>query len=103
VAGAIVIMILGFTWFGWMLGSTADKLANQRADTAVVAALTPICVEKFQHQAGAAEKLAEFKKISSSWDRRSAIEKGGWATSPGSETANSAVASACAEKLGSQT
>jgi hypothetical protein len=103
VAGAIVIMILGFTWFGWMLGSTAEKLANQRAETAVVAALTPICVEKFQHQAGAAEKLAEFKKISSSWDRRSAIEKGGWATAPGSETANSAVASACAEKLGSQT
>ena len=100
-AGAIVIMILGFTWFGWILGGTAEKLANQRAETAVVAALTPICVEKFQHQAGAAEKLAEFKKISSSWDRRSAIEKGGWATVPGSGTPEqvSAVAKACAVLL----
>jgi hypothetical protein len=103
VAGAIAIMILGFTSFGWMLGSTAEKMASQRAETAVVAALTPICVEKFQHQAGAAEKLAEFKKASSSWDRRSLIEKGGWAITPGGETSNSAVAAACAEKLGSQT
>jgi hypothetical protein len=103
VAGAVAIMILGFSWFGWMLGSTAEKMADQRAEAAVVAALTPICVEKFQHQAGASEKLAEFKKISSSWDRRSAIEKGGWATTPGNETSNSAVVAACAEKLGSQT
>ena len=56
-AGAIAIMILGFSWFGWTLGSTAEKMANQRAETAVVVALTPICVQKFQHQAGAAEKL----------------------------------------------
>src|SRR5580700_9222040 len=103
VVGAVAFTVVGFSSLGWTLGSTAEKMANQRAETAVVAALTPICVEKFQQQAGAAEKLAEFKKISSSWDRRSAIEKGGWATAPGSETANSAVASACAEKLGSQT
>jgi hypothetical protein len=102
VAGAIVIMILGFTWFGWMLGSTADKLANQRAETAVVAALTPICVEKFQHQADASAKLVEFNKVAS-WDRRSIIEKGGWATMPGNDGPNAAVVTACAEKLGSQT
>jgi len=102
VTGAIAIMILGFSWFGWTLGSTAEKMANQRAETAVVATLTPICVEKFQHQASAAEKLIEFKKAAS-WDQRALIEKGGWATTPGTEKTNSAVAAACAEKLGSQT
>ena len=101
-AGAIAIMILGFSWFGWTLGSTAEKMANQRAETAVVVALTPICVEKFQHQADAPAKLVEFNKVSS-WNRRSVIEKGGWATMPGSDTPNSAVATACAEKLGSLT
>jgi hypothetical protein len=45
--------------------------------------LAPICVEKFQQQADAAMKLIEFKKVSSSWDRRSMIEKGGWVTMPG--------------------
>jgi hypothetical protein len=44
--------------------------------------------------------LIEFNKVSS-WNRRSVIEKGGWATMPGTDTPNSAVASACAERLGS--
>ena len=61
--------------------------------------LTPICVDKFQQQADSATKLIEFKKAAS-WDQRALIEKGGWATTPGSERSNSAVASACAEKLG---
>jgi hypothetical protein len=75
-------------------------MAKERAQTAVVGVLAPICVEKFQHQADAATKLIEFKKVSSSWDRRSLIEKGGWATMPGSDAPNSAVATACAERLG---
>ena len=89
--------------FGWTLGSTAERMATQRAQTAVVGVLAPICVEKFQHQADAATILIEFNKVSS-WNRRSVIEEeGGWATMPGSDTPNSAVASACAEKLGSLT
>jgi hypothetical protein len=101
VVGAAAISVLGFSSFGWTLGSTAERMARERAQTAVVGALAPICVEKFQHQADAATKLVEFNKVSS-WDRRSIIEKGGWATMPGSDTPNSAVASACAEQLGSR-
>jgi hypothetical protein len=100
VVGAAAISVIGFSSFGWTLGSTADRMAKERAQTAVVGVLAPICVEKFQHQADAATKLIEFKKVSSSWDRRSLIEKGGWATMPGSDAPNSAVATACAERLG---
>ena len=99
VVGAIAISVIGFSQFGWTLGSTAEKMANERAQAAVVAALVPICVEKFQHQADAPAKLAEFSKVSTSWDRRSIIEKGGWATIAGSDAPNSAVATACAEQL----
>jgi len=102
VVGAVAFTIVGFSSLGWTLGSTAEKMATQRAETAVVAALTPICVEKFQQQIDAAAKLVAFNKVSS-WDRRALIEKGGWATMPGSNAPNSAVASACAEKLGSLT
>ena len=102
VCGAAAISVVGFSSLGWTLGSTAEKMANQRAETAVVAALTPICVDKFQQQTDAAAKLVAFNKVSS-WDRRALIEKGGWATMPGSNAPNSAVASACAEKLGSLT
>ncbi len=80
VVGAVAFSIVGFSSLGWTLGSTAEKMATQRAEAAVV----------------------EFNKVSS-WNRRSVIEKGGWATMPGSDTPNSAVASACAEKLGSLT
>jgi hypothetical protein len=100
VIGAAAISVIGFSSFGWTLGSTADRMAKERAQTAVVGVLAPICVEKFQHQADAETKLIEFKKVSSSWDRRSLIEKGGWATMPGSDAPNSAVATACAERLG---
>lgn len=97
--GAVAISVIGFSQLGWTLGSTAEKMANERAQTAIIAALTPICVERFQHQADAPARLAEFSKVSSSWDRRSFIEKGGWATIPGSDAPNSAVATACAEQL----
>jgi hypothetical protein len=103
VVGAVGIAVVGFSALGWTLGSTADRIANERAEVAVVAVLTPVCVAKFEAQADAATKLVEFKKVSTSWDQSSFIEKGGWATMPGSATPNSAVAHACAEKLGSVT
>jgi len=78
-------------------------MARDRADAATVATLTPVCVARFEAQADAAAKLTELKKISSSWDQRSFIEKGGWATIPGSGTPNSDAAGACAEKLGKAT
>ena len=98
VIGAAALSMLGFSYFGWMLGSTAERMAQERAQTAVVAVLAPICVEKFQHQTDASAKLVEFQKVAS-WDRRSIIERGGWATMPGSDGPNSAVVTACAEQL----
>jgi len=97
--GAVTISVIGFLSMGWTLGSTAERLAADRAENAIVSVLAPICVEKFQQQANSAAKLIEFKKAAS-WDQRALIEKGGWATPPGTETMNSAVANACAEKLG---
>ena len=73
-------------------------MAQERAQTAVVTVLTPICVEKFQHQADASAKLVEFNKVAA-WNRKSIIEKGGWATTPGNDGPNSAVVTACAERL----
>jgi hypothetical protein len=102
VVGAVAITIVGFSTLGWTLGSTAEQMATNRADMAVVAALMPVCVAKFEAESGATAKLVEFKKVSS-WDQSSFIEKGGWATMPGSDKPNSAVARACAEKLGNST
>ena len=98
VIGAAAISVVGFSSFGWTLGGTAERMAQERAQTAVVAVLAPICVAKFQHQADAPAKLVELNKAPS-WDPRSIIEKGGWAATPGNDSSNSAVVTACAERL----
>ena len=99
VAGAAAISFVGFSQLGWKLGSTAERMANDRADSVIGSVLAPICVEKFQQQSDSAAKLTEFKKAAS-WDQRSLIEKAGWAMMPGTDKSNSAVATACADKLG---
>ena len=45
--------------------ATANKLAAEQVSTAVVAVLTPICVEKFLQNSDAQANLAGLRKISS--------------------------------------
>ena len=40
--GAVATIFVGFNWGGWSLGSTADKMAKERSELAVVAALAPL-------------------------------------------------------------
>jgi hypothetical protein len=96
--GFAATAIIGFTWGGWTLGKTAKEMAEKSAATAVVRALAPICADKFRHEADAAANLTELMKVNS-WQQGSFVEKGGWATLPGSDPANSAVAQACANLL----
>ncbi len=100
VGGAIAVAIVGFTWGGWITGSKAEANATQRASAAVVTALAPVCVEKFQHAADVSDNLAALKKTDS-WSQGEFVEKGGWATVPGSNSAEqlTAVAKACASLL----
>ena len=98
--GAIAAAIVGFTWGGWVTGGKADTEATQRANTAVVAALAPVCVERFQRAPDAAGNLAEMKKLDA-WARGGFLEKGGFTAAPGGKAPEqtSAIASACAQLL----
>jgi hypothetical protein len=96
--GAAATLLVGFNWGGWVTGGTARDMTQQSTRAAVVAALSPICVDKFQRSADAGTNLAEFKKVSS-YQQGTFIEKGGWATMPGSERVDSSVAQACANIL----
>jgi hypothetical protein len=40
--------IVGFSALGWTLGSSAERMAKDQAETAVVDALTPVCVARFE-------------------------------------------------------
>ena len=95
--GAVIAMVIGFSWGGWTLQSKAQKAADQKAQDAVVAALTPICVEKFNQAADAKAALAALK-AEDSWKRDNFISKGGWATFS-DNAPNRDVAEACAKVL----
>ncbi len=82
-----------------MTGATAVKLADEQANSAVVAALTPFCVEKFLQNSDAKANLAVLQKISTNWEQGNYLEKGGWATRPGAAAPDYQLARACAEKL----
>ena len=97
--GAIALAVVGFTWGGWVTGSTARERATDQAKTEVVAALATICLEQSKHDPRMAERLAELK-TTATYSRSELIMKSGWATMPGSPDANRQVANACIERLG---
>lgn len=97
-AGAIALAIIGFAWGGWVSGATAENLAAARADAAIVAALTPVCVSQFQKSPNARASLAALKETKS-WEQDEFVGKRGWATIPGSDEPHPRVLSACTEAL----
>jgi hypothetical protein len=92
-AGAIVTIIVGFTWGGWSLGSTADKTAKERSELAVIAALAPVCAEKFRALPDAEAKTLALSKVDS-WKRRDEFPKQ-LVTLPGESYPSSALVDAC--------
>ena len=92
-AGAVATMFVGFYWAGWSLGSTADKMAKERSDLAVVAALAPVCADKFRALPDAQAKQVALSKIDS-WRRRDEFPKE-LVTLPGETYPNSALVDAC--------
>ena len=99
IIGAIALAIVGFTQLGWVSANTAESMAIKRADTAVVKALVPVCVARAQLDPETGPKLQELGAVTSTWDRRSFVEKAGWANMPGDETSNKDLADACAKAL----
>ena len=96
--GVVATLVVGFGWGGWMLGGSAKTLADSAANSAVAAAIAPICVQQFQHSADADANLTALKKVST-WEQAAFVEKGGWAIMPGSKAADDGVPQACARQL----
>lgn len=92
-------MIVGFSWGGWTTSGTALRTSMTQADAAVTAALVPICLAGEKGDAGRAKKLGELNAITSSYEQTEFVMKTGWATFPGQEDPNRAVAEACATAL----
>ncbi len=96
IGGAIALSIIGFAWGGWVTGGTAQKMAEEMSEDAVVGRLAPICVEQYNRDSEKDQKLKELK-VEISFRRDDYVEKQGWATMPGEKNPDSKVAGKCAE------
>jgi hypothetical protein len=98
-AGPVALAIVGFTWGGWMTTGTANKLADERADPAVVAVLTPDLCREIPAERRCDSEPRSVGKTPSSWEEGNFIEKDGWATHPEATSADYVLARTPAEKL----
>ena len=94
VATMILTIVVGFNWGGWVTGGTAQSMATD----AVVQRLATICVSQYDQDLGKVQKLRELKEVRS-FQQKDFVKEQGWATMPGEEVPNNAVASACAKQL----
>ena len=91
--GAVATIFVGFSWGGWSLGSTADKMAKERSELAVVAALAPVCADKFRALPDVAAKTVALSKVES-WNRAEEFPKE-FVTLPAETSPSSALVRAC--------
>jgi hypothetical protein len=98
-AGAVATMMVGFTYGGWMLGSSAETLAEQRSAAAVIQALVPVCIGQSKADPEFAGKLTQLKALTSPYQQREFIMSAGWATVAAAEKPSSSLAEACAKVL----
>jgi len=97
--GVIGTLAIGFIWGGWHLSSTVDDMVNSASRSAMVAALSPICADRFQTAAKADDNLIKDLKKVSLWQRDTYLKEAGWATFPGGAKPENDVAQACANLL----
>ena len=95
--GAAATIAVGFGWGGWSLGSTADRMAKERTELAVVAALAPVCADKFRALPDAEAKTIALSKIEA-WKRSEEFPKE-FVTLPGETYPSSALIYACSTLL----
>jgi hypothetical protein len=98
VGGALVWWIVLSAVLGWMSAGSAERQAEERANTAVLDVLAPICVERFNQDTDREQKLAALRK-ENSWQRDAFVTKQGWATMLGDGKSSSRVAQECASRI----
>ena len=98
VGGAIITMIIGFAWGGWVLGSNSLDMGEEMARNAVLDRLTPICIAQFNQDPEIDQKLKELKEIDS-WKRGEYVREQGWATMPFEKEPDSRVSDRCTDLI----
>lgn len=94
IGGAIVAMVIGFAWGGWVTGGAAANMEAAGAESAVVQAFTPVCVAKAEQQP---EQIALLKE-EARYQRDDFVVDAGWVDNV-SDKYRSEVADSCAASI----
>ncbi|AHD00898.1 hypothetical protein [Leisingera methylohalidivorans] len=93
-AGAVMIAVAGFSWGGWVTGSSATQMASSLSHDKVIEALVPVCLDIARTDTNRVARLTEIREASS-YKRREIVMAAGWATVPGSQSPDRDLAQAC--------
>jgi hypothetical protein len=94
VGGAIVAIVIGFAWGGWVTGGQASKMQAAGAESAIVQAFTPLCVAKAEQEPEQIALLKEERR----YQRDNFVVDAGWVDNV-SEKYRSDVADTCADTI----
>ena len=89
VGSAILAMVVGFSWGGWVTGGTARAMAEESAAQARQEMVAVVCVDRFMAAPDAAAQLTALKEITSPYAQGKFVQDGGWAIIPLSSGAES--------------
>lgn len=96
------LVIGAFSWwialaygFGWTSASTAREEAARQTQQAVIAAMAPVCADRFLALPNAAVKKTSLAKASS-WNRDEFFPEQ-WVTLPGESSPDPELVSACSK------
>jgi hypothetical protein len=94
VCGAVVAMVIGFSWGGWSTAGATQKISEK----AVLTSEAAICVAQYMAEPNSQSKLKEFAAIDN-YKRSEFLEKGGWDKMPGQKEAGTGVSRVCTEGI----
>ena len=94
-SGAVGWWIVLVFIFGWTSPGTAQRQAAQQTEEAVVAALAPVCADRFLALPNVAKEKAALAKAMS-WERNALFPEE-WVTLPGDDSPAPMLVSACSK------
>jgi pimeloyl-ACP methyl ester carboxylesterase len=96
---AILAIVVGFSWGGWVTGGTAQAMAEKAAAQARQEVAAVVCVDRFMAAQDAGVQLTALQKITSSYAQSRFVQDGGWAVLGDSTTDDRKAADLCAAEL----
>ena len=94
---AVLALVVGFSWGGWVTGGTAQSMADKAAAQARQELAAVVCADRFMTAPDALVQLTALQGMTSSRAQGQFVQDGGWAVMPVSSSAAPAISASTAD------